>query len=132
LTDADYARIADFRHALRKFLSFSEQAAADEGLMPQQHQALLVIRGREAGTTTIGVLADRLCVKHHTAVGLVQRLEAAGLVNKQPSAYDRRVIVLQLTAEGSARLERLTQAHRAELKDLGPEMIALLSKLARS
>lgn len=127
LTDADYARIADFRHALRKFLFFSEQAAAAESLKPQQHQALLVIRGRPAGTTTVGALAERLCVKHHTAVGLVQRLEMAGLVDKQPSAHDRRVMVLQLTAEGSARLERLTQAHRTELKHLGPEIAALLS-----
>jgi DNA-binding MarR family transcriptional regulator len=132
LNDVDYARIADFRHALRRFLFFSEQAAAKESLKPQQHQALLVIRGRPAGTTTVGDLAERLCVKHHTAVGLVQRLEMAGLVDKTPHAHDRRVMVLQLTAEGSARLERLTKAHRAELKHLGPEIQSLLTTLDRS
>lgn len=129
LSDANYAQLADFRHALRRFLYFSEEAAAGEGLKPQQHQTLLVIRGREKGTTTIGVLAERLCIKHHTAVELVQRLEIAGLITKHPSPTDRRVMVLELTAEGSARLERLTRAHRKELKQRGPELIAALSRL---
>lgn len=129
LTDADYTRLADFRHALRRFLHFSEEAAAGEMLKPQQHQVLLVIRGRETGTTTIGVLAERLCVKHHTAVELVQRLETAGLVTKHTSPTDRRAMVLALTVEGSARLERLTRAHRNELKQRGPELLEFLSLL---
>lgn len=129
LTDADYTRLADFRHALRRFLHFSEEAVAKEMLKPQQHQVLLVIRGREPGTTTIGVLAERLCVKHHTAVELVQRLEAAGLVTKQVSPTDRRAMVLALTPEGSARLERLTRSHRNELKQRGPELLEFLSHL---
>lgn len=127
LTDRDYARLADFRHALRRFLHFSEQAAAAESLTPQQHQALLAIRGRAAGTTTVGVLAERLCLKHHTTVELVQRLEAAGLVTKRALPEDRRVMVLELSAEGAARLERLTVSHRAELRKLSPELVALLS-----
>lgn len=132
LNDTDYARLADFRYALRRFQSFSEQAAATEALTPQQHQALLIVRGRESGTTTIGVIAERLCIKHHTAVELVQRLETAGLATKQASPADRRVMVLTLTDEGSARLERLSLTHREELKRLGPELIVSLSSIGRA
>lgn len=129
LTDSDYKRLADFRYALRRFLHFSERAAAQEGLKPQQHQAMLAIRGREAGTTTVGVLAERLKLRHHTTVELVQRLEVAGLVAKHPAPEDRRAMVLELTPEGSARLERLTRVHRNELKHLGPEISTFLSTL---
>lgn len=126
LTEADYARLADFRYALRRFLHFSEQAAAGEMLKPQQHQALLAIRGRAAGTMTISILAERLRLKHHTTVELVQRLETAGLVSKQAGEHDRRLMVLSLTPEGSSRLERLTLAHRTELRHIGPELLRLL------
>ena len=132
LNDADYARLADFRYALRRFQSFSEQAAATEALTPQQHQALLIVRGRDTGTTTIGIIAERLCIKHHTAVELVQRLETAGLATKQASPADRRVMVLTLTEEGSARLERLSLTHREELRRLGPELLASLSTLSQA
>lgn len=132
LLDADYARLADFRYALRRFQSFSEEAAATEAITPQQHQALLMVRGRESGTTSIGILAERLCLRHHSAVELVQRLETAGLVTKDASAADRRVIVLTLTEEGLARLERLSLTHREELRRLGPELIASLSALAQA
>ena len=130
LTDADFARLADFRHDLRRFLHFSEQEAAAENLTPQQHQALLVIRGRAPGTTTVGVLAERLCLKHHTTVELVQRLEKAGLLTKRPSPDDGRLLVLEATAEGVARLDRLTRSHRAQLGLLGPEIMNLLSDLS--
>jgi len=132
LSDSDYARLADFRYALRRFMHFSERAAASEGLKPQQHQVLLAIRGRAAGSTTVGVLAERLRLKHHTTVELVQRLEAAGLVTKHAAPGDRRSMVLELTPEGSARLERLSLAHRSELKHLGPEILKLLSTLDHS
>ena len=129
LADSDYAQLAEFRYALRRFLNFSEQAAAGEQLTPQQHQAMLVIRGRPRGTTTIGILAQWLCLKHHTAVELAQRLEKAGLISREHSADDARVMLLGLTEEGEGRLERLTLSHRAELKLLGPKIIKLLSSL---
>ena len=129
MSDADYTRLADFRHALRRFLLFSERAAAAEGLTAAQHQALLVIRGRAAGTTTISVLAERLCLKHHTAVELTQRLEAAGLVEKQADPADRRAVILALSPEGAARLERLTLTHKSELGQIGPEILTLLQSL---
>ena len=131
MADSDYIRLADFRYVLRNFLNFSEKAAATEGLTPQQHQALLAIRGRDPGTTTVGILAERLCLKHHTTVELVQRLEKAGLVAKRPSTSDRRAIILELLPEGEARLERLSRSHRTELQQLGPELIRHLSSICQ-
>jgi DNA-binding MarR family transcriptional regulator len=129
LSDADYAALADFRHALRCFLEFSENAAAAEGLTPQQHQALLVIRGTPGSIANIGRLAERLRVKHNTAVELAQRLEAAGLVTREPSIEDKRSIVLSLTSLGSAKLETLTRIHRRELSQLSPDILGLLHSL---
>lgn len=129
LTDADYARLADFRYALRCFLEFSESAATRARLTPQQHQALLVIRGSQGSVATVGQLAERLRVRHHTAVELSQRLEAAGLIRRQPSPDDGRAVCLSLTSDGSAKLEELTRVHREELHQLSPEIIALFKNL---
>ncbi|MES2438167.1 MAG: MarR family transcriptional regulator [Verrucomicrobiota bacterium] len=129
LTDADYTRLADFRHALRCFLEFSEIAAGKEGLTPQQHQALLVIRASPAGEANIGRLAERLRIRHNTAVELANRLEAAGLVAREVSATDRRSVVLRLTEDGASRLEVLTHVHRNELRQLRPEIVGLLGSI---
>lgn len=129
LSDADYTALADFRHALRCFLEFSENAAASEGLTPQQHQALLVIRGTPGSVANVARLAERLRVKHNTAVELAQRLESAGLVSRQPSAEDKRAVLLNLTELGSAKLETLTLIHRRELGQLSPEILRLFHSL---
>jgi DNA-binding MarR family transcriptional regulator len=131
LTDADYARLADFRYAMRCFLEFSEIAAIKEGLTPQQHQALLVIRGSEGATATVGRLAERLRIRHHTAVEQAQRLEAASMISRETNPKDRRSVLLRLTSEGDAMLERLSLAHRAELGELSPQIMALLESLTR-
>lgn len=130
LTDADFQRLADFRHALRRFLHFSEQAASAEGLTPQQYQAMLAIRGSSVGLPNVLTLADRLCLKHNTVVELIQRLEKSGLIHKHPSPDDGRSVVLGLTAEGLARLDRLALNHTAELKLIGPEILKRLSKIS--
>jgi DNA-binding MarR family transcriptional regulator len=129
LTDADYARLADFRYALRCFLEFSESAAGREGLTPQQHQALLVIRSSPGANATVRHLAGRLRIKHNTAVELAQRLEAGGLILRWQSPDDGRALCLTLTDQGESKLERLTQAHRAELRQLSPEIVALFRSL---
>lgn len=129
LSDADYVRLADFRYALRRFLEFSEIAAAKEGLTPQQHQALLVIKASPSGAANIGRLAERLRIRHNTAVELAKRLEASGLIFREASTEDRRSVVLSLTADGAARLEVLTHVHRNELKQLSPDIAALLSNI---
>ncbi len=129
LSDADYIRLADFRYALRCFLEFSEIAAAKEGLTPQQHQALLVIRASPAGAANIGRLAERLRIRHNTAVELANRLESSGLIAREPCDKDRRSVILMPTAEGAARLEVLTHVHRNELRQLGPEIVGLFQSM---
>jgi len=121
LTPTDYERLAEFRYLLRQFLIFSEQAADHAGLTAQQHQALLAIKGfGNAQPLTVGELAGRLGVKHHSAVGLVDRLLAKSLVRRQAGARDRRQVMLRLTSQAERRLARLSAAHRAELERLAP------------
>jgi DNA-binding MarR family transcriptional regulator len=129
LSDADYARLADFRYALRCFLEFSEIAAAKEGLTPQQHQSLLVIRASPGGVANIGRLAERLRIRHNTAVELANRLVRSGFVVRETSVEDRREVVLKLTAEGQSRLEILTHVHRNELRQLRPEIVGLFNSI---
>lgn len=129
LTTEDYTRLADFRYALRCFLEFSEKAAASQGLTPQQHQALLVIRASQDERANIGRLAERLRLRHHSAVELAKRLELAGLVIRETSLTDRRSVILRLTDEGAGRLEFLTHVHRNELRQLSPEIMALFKSM---
>lgn len=132
LTDDDFIRLANFRYALRCFLEFSEHAAASEGLTPQQHQALLVIRSSPHQTANVARLAERLRIRHNTAVELAQRLEAAALVKREPDEKDRRAILLSLTEIGTRKLETLTLVHRRELKQLSPEILQLFETLKSS
>jgi DNA-binding MarR family transcriptional regulator len=128
LVDADYRHLAEFRYFLRQFLSFSEEAARAAALSPQQHQALLAIRGF-GGKLTVGELAERLAIKPHSAVGMADRLVESGLVVRQPGSRDRRQVMLSLTRAGQRKLEKLSKAHREELKRLAPLLKALLGEL---
>lgn len=131
VTDREYEMLASFRHALRRFLSFSEEAARGVGLTPQQHQALLAIKGFEGrGAATVGDLAEALQIKHHSAVGLVDRLVEQGLAARVQAAGDRRQVLVTLTAHGLGLLAELTSAHRHELRRVGPELRVLLTRLA--
>src|SRR6185437_12869247 len=107
----DYATLASFRRSLRTFLAFSEGAARQAGLTPQQHQAILAIRGLapESGMS-INDLAEHLFLKAQTAVELADRLEDAGLVRRQRDKVDRRRVFLALTAKANRILERLSGA----------------------
>lgn len=129
LTDADYTRIADFRYALRCFLEFSQKAAAAHGLTPQQHQALLVIRASPGRIASISRLAERLRIKHHSAVELAQRLEGVGLIERYTCEEDRRSVMLVLTVAGAQKLDVLTRTHRRELAQLSPEIVNLFHSL---
>lgn len=127
---ADYRALAAFRYELRCFLAFSEQAARDAGIEPQQHQLLLAIGGLPAGQRpTIRTLAERLCVQHHTTVALVDKLEQRSLVQRERSSEDRREVLVRLTTEGSKLLRELSRLHRAQLQSVGPEMVAALSRI---
>ncbi len=130
LSKAEYENLASFRFALRQFLRFSEQAAEAVGLKPQQHQALLAVKGYpERDHVTMGELAERLQVKHHSAVGLVDRLVSKKLVTRDPSANDRRQVWICLTPRGEEMLEKLSAAHREQLGRIGPELSELLGRL---
>lgn len=130
MNDADYTRLADFRFALRRFLEFSASAAHGEGLTPQQHQALLVIRGSFGAKSSVGRLAERLCLKPNTAAELAKRLETGGWINRETNVQDRRTVDLSLTTTGETILESLSQAHRRELRQIGPEIAELFQSLA--
>jgi DNA-binding MarR family transcriptional regulator len=133
LTTPQFAAIAAFRCELRRFLAFSEQAAAEVGLPAQQHQALLAIMGQaEKGPPSIGALAELLLVAPHTAAELVARMVEAGLVVKTPCANDRRRTELTLTSRARTLLDRLTPAHLEELKTLEPALARALGKLSRA
>ncbi len=125
----DYAALSDFRHALRRFLVFSEQKAAACGLAPQQHQALLAIRGAPTPRVTVGYLAERLVIRPHSASELVDRLETAGLVVRIPSQSDRRQALIEPTPAALEVLERLSATHQQELLRLRPMFTALLTRL---
>src|SRR5271156_3485955 len=124
----DYQALADFRFEIRRFLNFSERLAHAAGVEPQQHQALLAIKGLPTHrVATIGVLAERLLIQHHSAVELVNRLEAKGLLRRARSAADRRAVVLTLSRRGEALLKRLTRPHHSELQSARPRLLAALA-----
>src|SRR5580658_3031175 len=124
----DYEALADFRYEIRRFLNFSERLVRDAGIEPQQHQALLAIKGLPAHrVATIGVLAERLLIQHHSAVELVNRLEAKGLLRRTRSVADRREVVLTLSRRGEALLKRLTRPHHAELQSARPKLLDALA-----
>ncbi|HEX4739566.1 MAG TPA: helix-turn-helix domain-containing protein [Allosphingosinicella sp.] len=128
LTDGDYAALADFRYELRCFLFFSEQAARKAGISPQQHQALLSIRGAPGGTQTVGDLAKRLLIRPHSASGLASRLEEQGLLERV-EAPDRRLASLRLTERAEDQLAALARVHLAELQRMRPLLRGLLERL---
>ena len=131
LSQGDYRALADFRYQIRRFLHFSEEAARVEGLEPQQHQMMLAIKALEdGGGPTIGQLADHLFIRHHSAVGLVDRLEDRQLVKRErASGGDRRQVAVRLTEDGEDKLRRLTRVHRGELLTTDPGLVKSLQTL---
>ncbi|GJD58868.1 MarR family winged helix-turn-helix transcriptional regulator [Methylobacterium dankookense] len=128
LSEPQYAVLAAFRYELRRFLAFSETAALQAGLPPQQHQALLAIAGLAgAEPPTIGWLAGRLLIAPHTAVELVARMVEADLLTKTRSSQDRRRMELSLTAKAEILLQTLTAAHLRELRALEPTLARALA-----
>jgi DNA-binding MarR family transcriptional regulator len=130
VTHSDYLALAAFRYEIRKFLAFSERAARHAGLEPQQHQLLLAVHGLPAGVRpTIRAAAERLCVKHHTTVALVDKLEAQGMLARERSQQDRREVWLLLTDAGRATLQALSELHREQLQSVGPSMVSALGAI---
>lgn len=130
---AEYAALAAFRHALRRFLHFSDGAARQAGMTPQQYQALVAIRGfanDEEDTLAIGELAKKLILRPHSAGELVDRLEAHGLAERRPAKADRRIVCVAITSRGHDLLNQLAGAHHDELRRVEPELRRLLRQFA--
>jgi DNA-binding MarR family transcriptional regulator len=128
----DYEALAAFRYAMRKFLRFSKETLARAKLTPEQYEALLAIKS-SAGPNgiTVGELSERLQVKHHTAVSLIDKLAARKLVTKERATDDRRLVYIKLTGLGGSVLPRLAAIHRREIRHRSPEMIHALRRLKK-
>jgi DNA-binding MarR family transcriptional regulator len=125
-----YRELAEFRYQIRRFIAFSERAARAADLEPRQHQLLLAIKGLPAGRRpTIGALAERMQLRHHSVVELVDRLAARRLVARRRSERDAREILLVITAAGERLLHKLTLGHQAELQAAGPSLVKALGDL---
>lgn len=128
LEKADFEALAAFRHALRRFTEFSAQAARGAGLTPQQHQALLAIKGRPGReTATVGEIAAALLIRPHSAVELIDRLADLGLVHRIADELDHRRVQIALTPRAEALLHALSTAHLRELGAIRPTLLALLA-----
>ena len=114
--DRDYEALLAFRHRLRQFLAFSEQQAGAAGVTTQQHQLLLAIRGHPDEAPTTSTLAELLVLRNHSVVELVDRAEAAGLVERRSDPRDGRRQLVALTDAGRRTLADLTAIHLAELR----------------
>ena len=125
--DVDYRALALFRYELRKFLAFSEAAAHRQKLTPQQHQALLTIKGfSQDKPVSVGDLAALLLIRHHTAVELVDRMTRLRLVARVVDPGDGRRMLIQLTAEGERRLSKLSKIHFDELSAVSGVLTRML------
>lgn len=123
---SEYEAIAAFRYAIRRFQRFSEQAARQEGITPQQHQLLLAIKGYpNRDHASVSELADRLQMRQHSMVGLIDRTEAQGLVRREPGVLDRRQVFIYLTSKGEAKLQKLSVQHRQELRTMRDALLAV-------
>ena len=119
ISKSEFEAIAEFRYAIRKFLRFSEQAARKEGITPQQHQLMLAIKGFPGrDTATVTELAERLQMRQHSMVGLIDRTESQGLVRREPGTTDRRHVFIRITAAGETMLQRLAIQHHRELHSM--------------
>jgi DNA-binding MarR family transcriptional regulator len=133
LTTSDYQALAEFRYQIRRFLRFSEAAARSAGMEPQQHQLLLAVKGMPNGSrATVGDLAERLQIQHHSTVELVDRMAKQRLVQRRRSESDRRQVMVSLTAKGEKVLLELSIHHREELLSMGPVLVSALRKLMRT
>lgn len=132
LSVGQYRDLAEFRRQIRQFLHFSETTAKQHGIEPQQHQLLLAVQGLpQEVRPTIREIASRLFIEHHSAVELVNRLEAKGAIARCAGTEDKREVLLRLTPSGRATLRKLALAHRTEVERSGPELARALQSTLR-
>jgi DNA-binding MarR family transcriptional regulator len=127
---AEFRALSEFRFLIRNYLTSGEKAARSVGLEPQQYASLLAMRGMAPGDpATIRNLAERLQIRHHSAVELVDRMEKRGLCRRERSKTDRRLVLLHVTHRGEKLLSRLVRHRIAELQETGPSLARALSAL---
>jgi DNA-binding MarR family transcriptional regulator len=133
ISTAEYRALAELRYLIRKFVREGDAAARAAGLEPQQYLLLLAIRGLpEAEEATIRALADRLALKHHSAVELIDRLESHGYVRRSRSRDDRRRVFVALLPRGEKLLEQVAQHRITELRTSGAALVKAISALLES
>jgi DNA-binding MarR family transcriptional regulator len=130
---SDFQAMAELRYQIRRFLRFSETAARQAGIEPQQHQLLLAIRGLPGNLKpTIGVVAERMQLQHHSTVELIDRLVDRGLLCRLRATDDRRQVLVKLTRNGEEFLKTLSLHHLQELQSAGPTFVKVLQNLISS
>ena len=133
LTLADYQALAGFRYQIRKFLHFSESAVKQAGLEHGQYQLLLAIKGMPGGVRPrVRELANQMQIRHHSAVELINRLEAGGYVHRERAQADRREVLLTLTPKGERTLGELARHHHDELRTAGPRLVEALQRVIKA
>jgi DNA-binding MarR family transcriptional regulator len=132
VSELGFRQLAEFRHRIRQFLHFSEEAARSKGIEPHQHQVLLAVKGLPKGARpTITALSQQLCIRHHSAVELIDRLVERGAVRRKHSHEDQREVLIELTPHGKALLHRLSVLHWKELRVSGPALSESLRAVMR-
>jgi DNA-binding MarR family transcriptional regulator len=133
LSLSDYQALAAFRYQIRKFLHFSERAVKQAGLENGQYQLLLTIKGMPTGVRPrVRELANQMQIRHHSAVELINRLEAGGYVHRERAQADRREVLLMLTPKGERTLGELARHHHDELSTAGPSLVAALRRVMQA
>jgi len=132
VTLTDYRALAEFRYELRRYFSLSDQAARSAGLQPGQYRLLLLLKGLpERMEPTIGTLAERLGLRHHSTVELVDRMEKRGLINRERSERHRSFVFVRITPKGENILKKLVASRKAELRKAGPILVKALNTLLK-
>jgi DNA-binding MarR family transcriptional regulator len=133
MSPIEFRALAEFRYQIRQFLNGSENAARSAGLEPQQYLFLLAVRGLPIGREpTIRELAERMQLRHHSAVEMVNRLERQQLLRRERSQKDRRQVILHLTRRAEKILSRLAQQRITELRTAAPALVRALTAVIRS
>src|SRR3989442_12193112 len=132
VTLSDYRALAEFRYQLRLYLSLSDQAARSAGLHPGQYRLLLIVKGLPEGLEpTIGNLAERLGLRHHSTVELVDRLEKRGLIYRERNERHRSFVFVRITPKGENILGKIVASRKVDLKKAGPILVKALNTLTK-
>lgn len=126
----NFKAMAELRYQIRRFLRFSENAARLAGIEPQQYQLMMAVKGLpESAKPTIGVLAERMQLQHHSTVELIDRLVERGFLFRLRATDDRRQVLVKLTREGELFLQKLALRHLHEIQSVGPRFVSVLESL---